>query len=81
MKTYTYGSSVVLFIAFYIIYVLYMRVISMHTYLSVSALGQVMLYVDGMNGVIHHTATIQWLYSLLASKVRVQLVRIKKIQT
>lgn len=53
----------------------------MHTYLSVSALGQVMLYVDGMNGVIHHTATIQWLYSLLASKVRVQLVRIKKIQT
>nr|XP_034337878.1 FH1/FH2 domain-containing protein 3 isoform X13 [Crassostrea gigas] len=34
------------------------------------ALGQVMLYVDGMNGVIHHTATIQWLYSLLASKFR-----------
>lgn len=53
----------------------------MHTYLSVLALGQVMLYVDGMNGVIHHTATIQWLYSLLASKVRDQLVRIKKIQT
>jgi len=36
----------------------------------VSALGQVMLYVDGMNGVINHNDTIQWLYSLLASKVR-----------
>ncbi|XP_056013907.1 FH1/FH2 domain-containing protein 3-like isoform X5 [Ostrea edulis] len=34
------------------------------------ALGQVMLYVDGMNGVINHPATIQWLYSLLASKFR-----------
>ncbi|XP_052231213.1 uncharacterized protein LOC127844790 isoform X4 [Dreissena polymorpha] len=34
------------------------------------ALGQVMLYVDGMNGVINHNDTIQWLYSLLASKFR-----------
>ncbi|XP_053401298.1 FH1/FH2 domain-containing protein 3-like isoform X5 [Mercenaria mercenaria] len=34
------------------------------------ALGQVMLYVDGMNGVINHNATVQWLYSLLASKFR-----------
>ncbi|XP_052817024.1 uncharacterized protein LOC128243349 isoform X3 [Mya arenaria] len=34
------------------------------------ALGQVMLYVDGMNGVINHNETIQWLYSLLASKFR-----------
>ncbi|KAJ8302606.1 hypothetical protein KUTeg_019002 [Tegillarca granosa] len=34
------------------------------------ALGQVMLYVDGMNGVIAHNATIQWLYSLLSSKFR-----------
>ncbi|CAL1532551.1 unnamed protein product [Lymnaea stagnalis] len=34
------------------------------------ALGQVMLYVDGMEGVIRHNATIQWLYSLLASKGR-----------
>lgn len=32
------------------------------------ALGQVMLYVDGMNGIIHHNETIQWLYSLTASK-------------
>ncbi|XP_072052046.1 uncharacterized protein [Amphiura filiformis] len=32
------------------------------------ALGQVMLYVDGMNGVIEHNETIQWLYSLIASK-------------
>ncbi|XP_060077995.1 uncharacterized protein LOC132557517 isoform X2 [Ylistrum balloti] len=34
------------------------------------ALGQVMLYVDGMNGVINHNGTIQWLYNLLASKFR-----------
>ncbi|CAG5118429.1 unnamed protein product, partial [Candidula unifasciata] len=34
------------------------------------ALGQVMLYVDGMEGLIKHNATVQWLYSLLASKVR-----------
>lgn len=34
------------------------------------ALGQVMLYVDGMNGVIEHNDTIQWLYSLIASKYR-----------
>lgn len=29
-----------------------------------------MLYVDGMNGVIEHNLTIQWLYSLIASKCR-----------
>lgn len=29
-----------------------------------------MLYVDGMNGVMHHSPTIQWLYSLIASKYR-----------
>ena len=29
-----------------------------------------MLYVDGMNGVIEHSPTIQWLYSLVASKFR-----------
>lgn len=28
-----------------------------------------MLYVDGMNGVINHSDTIQWLYSLTASRV------------
>ena len=28
-----------------------------------------MLYVDGMNGVIQHNETIQWLYQLLSSKV------------
>ena len=33
------------------------------------ALGQIMLYVDGMNGVIAHAETIQWLYSLIGSKV------------
>lgn len=34
-----------------------------------SALGQIMLYVDGMNGVIGHVETIQWLYTLVGSKV------------
>jgi len=34
------------------------------------AIGQIMLYVDGMNGVIEHNDTIQWLYSLLTSKVK-----------
>uniref|UniRef100_A0A8R1Y950 Uncharacterized protein n=1 Tax=Pristionchus pacificus TaxID=54126 RepID=A0A8R1Y950_PRIPA len=34
------------------------------------ALGQVMLYVDGMNGIIAHNATIQWLYELLDSPFR-----------
>lgn len=29
-----------------------------------------MLYVDGMNGVMKHAPTIQWLYSLIASKYR-----------
>ncbi|CTQ86357.1 Formin HOmology Domain [Caenorhabditis elegans] len=31
------------------------------------ALGQLMLYVDGMNGIIAHNGTIQWLYELLDS--------------
>ncbi|XP_033950562.1 FH1/FH2 domain-containing protein 3 isoform X3 [Pseudochaenichthys georgianus] len=34
------------------------------------ALGQIMLYVDGMNGVIAHAETIQWLYTLVGSKFR-----------
>lgn len=36
----------------------------------VPALGQVMLYVDGMNGVINHPGTVQWLYDLVSSKFR-----------
>ncbi|XP_067267430.1 FH1/FH2 domain-containing protein 3 isoform X8 [Chanodichthys erythropterus] len=34
------------------------------------ALGQIMLYVDGMNGVIGHPETIEWLYLLIGSKFR-----------
>ncbi|XP_044020038.1 uncharacterized protein LOC122860330 isoform X4 [Aphidius gifuensis] len=34
------------------------------------ALGQVMLYVDGMNGVMEHGQTVQWLYALIASRFR-----------
>ncbi|XP_035038889.1 FH1/FH2 domain-containing protein 3 isoform X4 [Hippoglossus stenolepis] len=37
------------------------------------ALGQIMLYVDGMNGVISHAETIQWLYTLVGSKFRLVL--------
>ncbi|XP_041759820.2 FH1/FH2 domain-containing protein 3 [Coregonus clupeaformis] len=37
------------------------------------ALGQIMLYVDGMNGVICHIETIQWLYALIGSKFRLVL--------
>lgn len=39
-------------------------------YFLFTALGQVMLYVDGMNGVMEHPGTIQWLYSLVSSKFR-----------
>lgn len=33
-------------------------------------LNQVMLYVDGMNGVTKHEPTMQWLYTLIASGYR-----------
>jgi len=39
--------------------------------LLLTAIGQIMLYVDGMNGVINHSDTIQWLYSLTASRVSI----------
>ena len=34
------------------------------------ALGEIMVYVDGMNGVGAHAPTVQWLYQLLSSKFR-----------
>ncbi|XP_076826885.1 FH1/FH2 domain-containing protein 3 isoform X6 [Brachyhypopomus gauderio] len=34
------------------------------------ALGQIMLYVDGMNGLIGHNEVVQWLYALVGSKFR-----------
>lgn len=43
-------------------------VLTLITFLLI-AIGQIMLYVDGMNGVINHSDTIQWLYSLTASRV------------
>lgn len=36
-----------------------------------SALSQIMLFVDGMNGVIRHAETLQWLYALTGSLVRI----------
>lgn len=37
---------------------------------SFGQFSQVMLYVDGMNGVMQHGPTVQWLYTLIASKYR-----------
>lgn len=34
------------------------------------ALGQILLYVDGMHGVMAHKHCVQWLYSLISSKFR-----------
>jgi len=34
------------------------------------ALSQIMIYVDGMEGVISHCETVRWLYSLTSSKFR-----------
>lgn len=34
------------------------------------ALGQILLYVDGMHGVMGHNRCVQWLYSLISSKFR-----------
>jgi len=44
-----------------------------HTVFSISALGQIMLYIDGMEGVIKHNDTVRWLYSLIASSVSLYL--------
>lgn len=33
------------------------------------ALSQIMLFVDGMNGVVNHNETVQWLYTLCGSLV------------
>ncbi|XP_072492115.1 FH1/FH2 domain-containing protein 1 isoform X1 [Notamacropus eugenii] len=43
-----------------------------HNYQSyiLRALGQVMLFVDGMLGVVGHSETVQWLYTLCASVSR-----------
>ena len=41
------------------------------TIIFFAALGQVMLYIDGMEGVIKHNDTVRWLYSLIASDVSI----------
>ena len=38
--------------------------------LCLAALSQIMLFVDGMQGVINHNETVQWLYTLSGSPVR-----------
>ncbi|XP_049884707.1 uncharacterized protein LOC126379823 isoform X2 [Pectinophora gossypiella] len=51
-----------------------MQVSSMadHNFLDyiLRALGQILLYVDGMHGVMAHKRCVQWLYSLISSKFR-----------
>ncbi|XP_044863769.1 FH1/FH2 domain-containing protein 3 isoform X6 [Mauremys mutica] len=47
---------------------------------KIAALGQIMLYVDGMNGVINHNETIQWLYTLIGSKFRLVVKTALKLQ-
>ncbi|CAH0715947.1 unnamed protein product, partial [Brenthis ino] len=43
-----------------------------HNYLDyiLRALGQILLYVDGMHGVMSHKRCVQWLYSLISSRFR-----------
>ncbi|KAJ0184066.1 hypothetical protein K1T71_000489 [Dendrolimus kikuchii] len=43
-----------------------------HNYLDyiLRALGQILLYVDGMHGVMEHKHCVSWLYSLISSKFR-----------
>ncbi|RVE47409.1 hypothetical protein evm_007919 [Chilo suppressalis] len=43
-----------------------------HNYIDyiLRALGQILLYVDGMHGVMSHNRCVQWLYSLISSKFR-----------
>ena len=38
-------------------------------FVSFLALGQLMLYVDGMNAVMNQNEVVQWLYSLVESSV------------
>lgn len=40
-----------------------------HQNYIIRAIGQLMLYVDGMNGIISNNKTICWLYQLLNSPV------------
>ncbi|XP_075243666.1 FH1/FH2 domain-containing protein 1-like [Convolutriloba macropyga] len=43
------------------------------------AIGQIMFFVDGMDGIINHNETVQFLYSLLSSKYRFVLTTVLKL--
>ncbi|XP_063722738.1 FH1/FH2 domain-containing protein 1-like [Symsagittifera roscoffensis] len=43
------------------------------------AMGQIMFFIDGMEGIINHNETIQFLYSLLSSKYRFVLTTVLKL--
>jgi len=45
--------------------------------LVLRSLGQLMLYVDGMNGVMENPKAIQFLYNLIASGSRLQSFRME----
>lgn len=51
-------------------YLVVINTILLQRFLPISALGQVMLYVDGMTGIMEHPPTVQWLYMLVVSKFR-----------
>lgn len=61
-----------------VIFALFVSLYCVVFYPFSTALGQIMLYVDGMNGVIRHAETIQWLYTLVGSKVEFSVLQNSK---
>jgi len=57
-------------IIFYEVEKIFSMVIESNLFCLFLALGQLMLYVDGMNAVMNQNEVVQWLYSLVESSVR-----------
>lgn len=53
------------------------KIADLKTVLLLPALSQIMLFVDGMNGIIAHNETLQWLYTLSGSVVSLLLLHFK----
>jgi len=56
-------------IIFYEVEKIFLMVIESNLFCLFLALGQLMLYVDGMNAVMNQNEVVQWLYSLIESSV------------
>jgi hypothetical protein len=56
-------------IIFYEVEKIFPIVIESNLFCLFLALGQLMLYVDGMNAVMNQNEVVQWLYSLIESSV------------